>query len=707
MALIVTIFIVFSSVLGIIPYELHSQERAQVFTRPDPAIERKIAESIREMSDSANGYLVEATATSEEWYSGKEKWTTKTNGIIITDSHGKRRHLDLDHEMNSLGVRRSSYKQSSLFEEGNSAFNYKILRLSSDNRERHMVMGFKKSFGTGDLFYANLGYALGVCESESKTFGELFDPSTCLVANDQASGTVIVRMPSVGFCTSEIEIDNKDFLIRSIKITKEADDRSSHHGSSKLSENEISPNESTLRSSVKLRNFVYTNRLLDAVDISQLVTGSKGTSWTGITHASITRREPLGDREIPGLIPKGVSIHHPRDIHVFDDPNIRYTMDRSGNVRKAVDPRSFEKVFGPDDSVDDQTGWQPTDKKDDHLLPEFYLRGQETRAHCGIYCVMAALAKMKVAFSANKLLDSKFVGSPQGSSAQELIDALASHGVDSVFVENVTVNSLRRATKPIILLLEKGLGERTNHWILFLGDDEGRARVIDAPRPVESLDYKTLLARWKGKALMVGETSVSRGWQLSAAMEKAAILVVPLAIAFGLCLIAKKTETTALPSLTIGVKLICVLLTSSALAGAYHVTTIRGLLGSDSALLFMKKSNSNNNDYYQMSKSELEQHLQVGDVILVDARIPAAFNQGHIEGAINFPVDATLGELEACIRGLEEETKRGSLPGKKSHIVVYCQSDQCDWDSVVAGSIRKIGYRNVSLFNDGWTAWTN
>lgn len=206
---------------------------------------------------------------------------------------------------------------------------------------------------------------------------------------------------------------------------------------------------------------------------------------------------------------------------------------------------------------------------------------------------------------------------------------------------------------------------------------------------------------------MVGESSVSRKWQLFAAMEKASILVFPLAIAFVLCLIAKKWGTSTSFSLPSVVKLTCVLLTSLTLAAAYHFTTIRGLLGSDSALLFIKKSISKTNEYYQISKSELKQHLQAGDVILVDARIPAAFHQGHIDGAINFPVDATLGELEACIRKLEEKSSRGSLPKKQMRVVVYCQSDQCDWDSVVAASIRKIGYQNVSLFSDGWMGWTN
>jgi rhodanese-related sulfurtransferase len=707
MTLNVTFIFVFSSVLAIISSELLSQGKELVYTRPDPAFGQKIAVCVGELSDSANGFSMEAIATSEEWYSGKEKWTTKTVGRITTDFSGKRRHLNLDHEMNSLGVRRSSYGQSSLFVEGKSAFNYKVLRLSSDDKERHMVIGFAKKFGIGNLFYANLGYVLGVCESENKKYSELIDLSACLAAVDQESGIFYVKAPKVGYCTCEIEIDNKDFLIRSMTIIKEADDKVNHFENSKLSANEIAPNESTLQSVVKLTNFVYSNRLLDSVDISNLVIGSKGTTWTGIAHVSVTRREPLGDRDIPGLIPQGVSVDHPRDIHVFDDPNIRYKIDVSGAVKKAIDPRPFEKVFGRGESNDQQTFLQSNGDADESLLAESYLRGQETRAHCGIYGVMAALTELNVEFSADELLDSKYVGSPLGSSAQELINALASRGVDSVFVENVTVNALRRSTKPIILLLEKGLGERTNHWILFLGDDKGRAKVIDAPRPVESLDYKTLLARWKGKALMVGESSVSREWQLFAAMEKASILVFPLAIAFVFCLIAKRLEKSTSFSLPLVAKLTCVLLTSLALAAAYHFTTIRGLLGSDSALLFIKKSISKTNEYYQISKSELKQHLQAGDVILVDARIPAAFHQGHIDGAINFPVDAALGELEACIRKLEEKSSRGSLPRKQMHVVVYCQSDQCDWDSVVAASIRKIGYQNVSLFSDGWMGWIN
>ena len=85
--------------------------------------------------------------------------------------------------------------------------------------------------------------------------------------------------------------------------------------------------------------------------------------------------------------------------------------------------------------------------------------------------------------------------------------------------------------------------------------------------------------------------------------------------------------------------------------------------------------------------------LRKSKPVLIDLRKPEKVSQGHIEGAVNFPVS-----------GLKE--KQGVFPTKKqAPIVLYGGSDS--EAAAAAATIRKWGYRNVTIFPGGAEAWLN
>jgi rhodanese-related sulfurtransferase len=98
-----------------------------------------------------------------------------------------------------------------------------------------------------------------------------------------------------------------------------------------------------------------------------------------------------------------------------------------------------------------------------------------------------------------------------------------------------------------------------------------------------------------------------------------------------------------------------------------------------------------------VSVEELRDMMDKEDFLVVDARPPYAFSQGHIDGAVNFPVDARLGELEDAISELNSR--------RPKQVVVYCQNTHCQWDSIVANKLKKIGYSNVSVLEGGLNDW--
>lgn len=73
--------------------------------------------------------------------------------------------------------------------------------------------------------------------------------------------------------------------------------------------------------------------------------------------------------------------------------------------------------------------------------------------------------------------------------------------------------------------------------------------------------------------------------------------------------------------------------------------------------------------------------VKAGDALLVDVRSPEEFDAGHLDGAINIPVDALEGRLD--------ELKARQPKG----VVVYCRSGarSARAQKILAGA----GFRNV------------
>ncbi len=86
------------------------------------------------------------------------------------------------------------------------------------------------------------------------------------------------------------------------------------------------------------------------------------------------------------------------------------------------------------------------------------------------------------------------------------------------------------------------------------------------------------------------------------------------------------------------------------------------------------------------NKKKILAAIESGAVIL-DVRTPSEFSGGHIEGAINIPVDALA-------------KKTAKIGGKDTVVVVYCASGSRS--SAAAGILRKAGFTKV--FNAGGIA---
>ncbi len=91
-----------------------------------------------------------------------------------------------------------------------------------------------------------------------------------------------------------------------------------------------------------------------------------------------------------------------------------------------------------------------------------------------------------------------------------------------------------------------------------------------------------------------------------------------------------------------------------------------------------------------ISRDELVDRLQRGDLVVLDVRPEVEFRSGHIAGARSVPID----ELRRSLR---------SLP-KDSEVVAYCRGPYCVYADDAVRELRRRGYQARRL-EDGFPEW--
>lgn len=82
--------------------------------------------------------------------------------------------------------------------------------------------------------------------------------------------------------------------------------------------------------------------------------------------------------------------------------------------------------------------------------------------------------------------------------------------------------------------------------------------------------------------------------------------------------------------------------------------------------------------------------LATGEAVVVDVRTPGEYEAGHIEGAINVPLDTIAQNLD-------------KFPTDKP-VIVYCASGHRA--GMATSALRALGYSNVRAHSPGWRGWT-
>jgi rhodanese-related sulfurtransferase len=91
------------------------------------------------------------------------------------------------------------------------------------------------------------------------------------------------------------------------------------------------------------------------------------------------------------------------------------------------------------------------------------------------------------------------------------------------------------------------------------------------------------------------------------------------------------------------------------------------------------------------------QRVVVGkQAIIIDAREPSEYAEGHVPGARNFYVNAVENDVSIITSQIDP----------MADIVVYCEGNTCEDSSRLFDILTHLlGFKNVRLFRGGITGW--
>lgn len=280
--------------------------------------------------------------------------------------------------------------------------------------------------------------------------------------------------------------------------------------------------------------------------------------------------------------------------------------------------------------------------------------------YCGVYSAYAVLDHYNRTVPFDSLLEPDYVSGYQGSTASEVARALADHGVVAKSFSGLGLFDLRMAGGPIILHVRGHQGTRDyRHWVVFLGEQDGRAVVLDPSRGESRIRYSRLMSLWDGVGVATARSTGAlyswRGLGIGrwlATLVFLGCLLLPNIRMLDRWVPVNLGSPNRLPALVrAGVFVgIC-----TVLAVVADLLDREGLFRNNEARAALVSVHSPREFPVIDLRGAVELHQRSDDTstesptVWIDARFARDFAYGHIPGAYNLPVDATFAAEDAVV----------------------------------------------------------
>jgi rhodanese-related sulfurtransferase len=285
-----------------------------------------------------------------------------------------------------------------------------------------------------------------------------------------------------------------------------------------------------------------------------------------------------------------------------------------------------------------------------------------------------------------KLLSEPGLTAWNGASGASIIDVAERYGLVAKPFSNVTLGFLNDIPKPAILHFGNSYtGQGIAHWVVLLEiEGDGKFKVLDLPHRPQIVDSAELLTRWTGNLVVLSRAPIG-GHELGRARAFVfpGVVALPLVCLIGLFQRKTRRRVGSLAML-VGAALVFSIL--------WMFLSPLGFERNSFAVCIARSKVPVIGSLEMITNPDAMLPNDDSERAVVDCRLPRDYFRGHVPGAINLPVDATMFETKEALRQLE---------GKKQ-LVTYCQSSECHWADHVAGVLREFGFTNVKVFRPGW-----
>jgi rhodanese-related sulfurtransferase len=321
--------------------------------------------------------------------------------------------------------------------------------------------------------------------------------------------------------------------------------------------------------------------------------------------------------------------------------------------------------------------------------------------YCGIYSLYACLSALGIETELEDYVSTKYVGSFQGSTAKELIDAAKDFGAQAECFSHLTHRELKRLQTPMVLHMRTNWADGGfNHWVAFLGYDGQRMRIVDPPHPMQTISAAELLANWDGTGIGVSEQKVDHAFLFAARVDYLIGIGLLLPAIYVLRrMFAGQGQLPADAPLEVRAKTLAlhvgVILGFSFVLGlGYHASSEVGFLRNPTALAEVTRRHYAT-EIPELSLAETEREIRDHEPLVLDARRVSDYRRGALPGARSMSAFSTLSERQQALTGVP----------KAERIILYCQSARCAYADEVAKFLKFNGYENLAIFRDGYRVW--
>lgn len=304
--------------------------------------------------------------------------------------------------------------------------------------------------------------------------------------------------------------------------------------------------------------------------------------------------------------------------------------------------------------------------------------------YCGLYCAAAAIQSMGVPCDVGSIVVPENMSGQSGSTAADLLRVFSEHGVDAHFAPRSSWDAVRQAQSPVLLHTRSIASDHYSHWILYLGresDEDGShaVKIFDPPSDFALMHPSDLAANWSSAAIFVGSEPPSETFS---AVQLAGTFC---GVFLVLGLLNRGPRRFACITFTGG------LMIAAASGVLLHSFSETGYFNGQGARLVEANFRSEN----RVPTARIHRVEDLGEFpMVVDARLPRDFENGAIPGAYNIPITSSYASLLAFAK--ENQPEAGTP------VLVYCQSDRCEWGDRVAGILRVLDFGEPVVFRGGY-----